>query len=205
MPEDALPSHPLDEVSYAELTTSRVEPAGLRPELDPSIREVLEALDDDAYAEGDEDDEDTFWDGVIAGGQVQDIDEQDWEDEEEEGRDVAEGVERLAIRDEAPEGDEPEGSWAAVKQFKATKAAAGQSDDDGSEDDDFASEGGDTIAELRSTLAKTKRPTRKASGSAAGSAFSMSSSAMYRNDGLRTLDDRFDQVRSAFTARQDHR
>ena len=198
MPEDVLPSHPLDEVSYTELTTSRVEPGGLRPDLDPSIREVLEALDDDAYAEGEEDDEDAFWDGVLSGGQVGGVEEQEWEDDEAGANEVPElvvaaqqGVENLAIRDNDDAG---EGSWAAVKQFKAANGGANVGSDD-EDEEDYASEGGDTIADLRSTLAKTKRPLRKASGSAMGSAFSMSSSSMFRNDGLRTLDDRFDQVR----------
>ncbi|GAA5880368.1 hypothetical protein JCM3774_006738 [Rhodotorula dairenensis] len=200
MPEDVLPSHPLDEVSYAELTTSRVETAGLRPELDPSIREVLEALDDDAYAEGEEDDEDAFWDGVLSGGQVGGVEEQEWEeddDDQEVPTLVAHGVEKLAIRDD----EEEDGTWAAVKQFKA---ATGGANNVGSDDeDDFASEGGDTIADLRSTLAKTKRPLRKASGSAMGSAFSMSSSSMFRNDGLRTLDDRFDQIEKMYEDESD--
>lgn len=200
MPEDVLPSHPLDEVSYAELTTSRVEPGGLRPELDPSIREVLEALDDDAYAEGEEDDEDAFWDGVLSGGQVGGVEEQEWEDDEEGANEVPElvvaqqGVEKLAIRDGD---DDDEGSWAAVKQFKAANGGANVVSDD-EDEEDYASEGGDTIADLRSSLAKTKRPLRKASGSAMGSAFSMSSSSMFRNDGLRTLDDRFDQIEKMY-------
>ncbi|KWU43307.1 hypothetical protein RHOSPDRAFT_29726 [Rhodotorula sp. JG-1b] len=201
MPEDVLPSHPLDEVSYAELTTSRVEPGGLRPDLDPSIREVLEALDDDAYAEGEEDDEDAFWDGVLSGGQVGGVEEQEWEDDEAGANDMPElvvaaqqGVENLAIRDDDDAG---EGSWAAVKQFKAANGGANVGSDD-EDEEDYASEGGDTIADLRSTLAKTKRPLRKASGSAMGSAFSMSSSSMFRNDGLRTLDDRFDQIEKMY-------
>lgn len=207
MPEDVLPSHPLDEVSYAELTTSRVEPGGLRPELDPSIREVLEALDDDAYAEGEEDDEDAFWNGVLSGGQVGGVEEQEWEDDEEGANEVPElvvaqqGVEKLAIRNDD---QDDEGSWAAVKQFKAANGGANVGSDD-EDEEDYASEGGDTIADLRSSLAKTKRPLRKASGSAMGSAFSMSSSSMFRNDGLRTLDDRFDQVRSSRAPRIDSR
>ncbi|POY73776.1 hypothetical protein BMF94_3316 [Rhodotorula taiwanensis] len=210
MPDDVLPSHPLDEVSYAELLGSRVEPSGLRPDLDPSVREVLEALDDDAYAEGEEEDEDAFWDGVLSGGQVGAVEEQDWEDEEDDGEvptlvngsaaasrtadaAVAEGVERLNLNDK--DGD---GTWAAVQQFKATQSGPGNGSHVGSDEEEYDSEGGDTIADLRSTLAKTKRPMRKASGSAMGSAFSMSSSSMFRNDGLRTLDDRFDQIEKLY-------
>ncbi|GJN89442.1 hypothetical protein Rhopal_002428-T1 [Rhodotorula paludigena] len=178
MPEDALPSHPLDEVSYDSIMASKAPERGLQPDLDPSIREVLEALDDDAYAADDgtnTDEEDEFWGGVISGGQVGDASEQFWEDDEDAEEDATAGVVK-GVRELALEGqgeDEPEGSWAAFKAFKAAggAAAAGASDDE----DDFASEGGDTIADLRATLAN--RPARRAA-TAAGSAFSMSSSAM---------------------------
>lgn len=202
LPDDALPSHPLDELSYADVMASKAPSRGLQPDLDPSVREVLEALDDEAYAADDgagTDEEDEFWDGVLRGGEVADVREQHWEEEEEgdvEG--AAEGVGRLALEG----GEQDEGSWAAVKAFKAAggRPAAARSDvgsdelngdDDDEEEDDFASEGGDTIGALRASLAR--RPARKAQTAASG--FSMSSSAMVRNKGLQTLDEQFDQVR----------
>ncbi|GAA5871414.1 hypothetical protein JCM8547_002659 [Rhodosporidiobolus lusitaniae] len=201
MPEDALPSHPLDEVSYTAATTSRAEETGLRPDLDPSIRQVLEALDDDAYAADDgtgTDDEDAFWEGVMAGGEVDDLDEQEWSDEEgDEVEGAVRGVKKLAIDGEEEE-EEEEGAWAAVKRFKAAQAAAGGASED---EDDFASEGGDTIADLKA--ASARRPARRRAPSAVGSAFSMSSSAMFRNDQLRHLDDRFDQIEKLYNEESD--
>ncbi|BGO98869.1 Cytoplasmic protein [Rhodotorula toruloides ATCC 204091] len=202
MPEDVLPSHPLDEVSYDKIMASKAPERGLMPDLDPNIREVLEALDDEAYAADDgtgTDDEDEFWNGVLEGGEVQDKSEQVWEDDEAEG--VAEGVEKLAL-----DGDEGAGGaddqWAALKRFKAAGGAgAGASDDE--DEEDYGSEGGDTIADLRATLATAKRPSRKSGMSAAGSAFSMSSSAMFRNEQLRTLDDRFDQIEKLYDEESD--
>ncbi|GAA5841112.1 hypothetical protein JCM11251_008021 [Rhodosporidiobolus azoricus] len=201
--EDALPSHPLDELSYTDVTSGKADETGLRPDLDPSIREVLEALDDDAYAADDgtgTDDEDEFWNGVMQGGVVEDVEEQEWSDEEEGDHDgvdqAARGVKKLALHGvkEGEEGEE-EGSWAAVKRFKAAQGAAGgaSDDEDGEEHD---SEGGDTIADLKASIAK--RPNRRGAPSAVGSAFSMSSSAMFRNDQLRTLDDRFDQIEKMY-------
>lgn len=176
LPEDALPSHPLDEISYTDITSGAAPVGGLQPDMDPKIREVLEALEDEAYAVDDgqgTDGEDDFWKDVVHGGEV---DEDDWveddEDEDDEAGDVVDGA---------------DGFEARVARFKAQAKAHGSDDED-----DMDSEGGDTIAALR--VSNAKRPPRKGQ-SAAGSQFSMTSSAMFRNEGLRTLDDRFDQVR----------
>jgi protein LTV1 len=196
LPEDALPSHPLDEVSYTAATSKGPE-SGLRPDLDPSIRQVLEALDDEAYAADDgngTDDEDAFWDGVLAGGEVHDAEEQElWSDDEEEVDRTAKRVGKMQLEGEEDdeEEEEEEGGWGAVNRFKKHGKAAGASDDE--DDEDYESEGGDTIADLKA--ASARRPQRRGAASAVGSAFSLSSSAMFRNDQLRHLDDRFDQVR----------
>jgi len=65
---------------------------------------------------------------------------------------------------------------------------------------------GDTIAEL--VKSNARRPPRArggggGAGSAMGSSFSMSSSAMFRNEGLRTLDDRFDQIEKLYQESDD--
>ncbi|GAA5841392.1 hypothetical protein JCM3766R1_004070 [Sporobolomyces carnicolor] len=216
MPEDALPSHPLDEVSYSTYHQQREtqEEKGLQPDLDPRIREVLEALDDDAYAVDDgegTDGEDEFWGGVLKGGEA-DADEwaQHDDDDQDERSDVdddddVDGAERGIERLKLANGNEVqvaagESEWDAVKRFKAAQRndAAGSDDDD-----DYASEMGDTIAELVKSSAR--RPPRGArpAASAAGSAFSMSSSAMFRNEGLRTLDDRFDQIEKMYEESDD--
>ena len=200
LPEDSLPSHPLDEVSYSSYHQQRQEQEqrGLQPDLDPRIREVLEALDDDAYAVDDgegTDGEDEFWGGVLKGGEGNgdEWEEEDDEDEQDVEK-VGKGIEKLVLAN----GNEIQvstgtgaGEWDAVKQFKATQRNVG------SDDEEFESEMGDTIAELvKSSARRPPRGTGGVQGSVAGSSFSMSSSAMFRNEGLRTLDDRFDQVSS---------
>lgn len=185
LPEDALPSHPLDEASYLDVTSSRAPEAGLQPDLDPAIREVLEALDDEAYAADDgtgTDEEQDFFGTILEGGETDTVDL--WEDDDIEDGGVTAGVAKLDIEDE----DIPDTLEARVARFKAAGGAKGATSD--SEEDEL-SEGGDTIAELRASSAR--RPPRRGQ-SAAGSQFSMTSSAMFRNEGLRTLDDRFDQV-----------
>ncbi|GAA5926095.1 hypothetical protein JCM3775_005201 [Rhodotorula graminis] len=209
MPDDALPSHPLDEIPYADVMASKAPTRGLQPDLDPSVREVLEALDDEAYAADDgtgTDDEDEFWGGVLEGGEVSSAREQEWDDDE--GVDgAAAGVRGLQLGAEQGGDDEGEGegSWAAVKAFQAAGGAGrpelASDDEEVATDDDFASEGGDTIGALRASM--TKRPARKALTHGGMSAFSMSSSAMVRNKGLQTLDEQFDQIEKLYDESDD--
>lgn len=183
LPEDSLPSHPLDETSYVDITSNKAPTMGLQPDLDPRVREVLEALDDEAYAVDDgegTDEEEDFFEGIMKGGEV---DERDlWEDDDGEVDEVTGGVSRLDVED-----DDNLPLEARIARFKAQQGGQGA----GSDDEDDYSEGGDTIADLKA--ASARRPARKGA-SMAGSQFSMTSSAMFRNEGLRTLDDRFDQV-----------
>ncbi|KAM0749407.1 LTV-domain-containing protein [Meredithblackwellia eburnea MCA 4105] len=205
LPEDALPSHPLDEISYTSLTTAASTlhgPAGLQPDLDPSIREVLEALDDEAYAvddgEEDEGEEEKFWRSVVEGGEREEGEEEDFWEEEEDGEENGE------MREGGNDEKEMTG-WEAVAKFKKEMAASrgGARSDDGEEEEDIDSEGGDTIAALRESSARRPPRTAPASRSQAGSMFSMSSSAMFRNEGLRTLDDRFDQIEKLYESDSD--
>lgn len=191
IPYDALPSHPDDEISYNDLTQIQAPLISLQPDLDPSIREVLEALEDEAYEideaneEGGEEGVDDFWLDVVKGGEMEEGDYEEWDDEEEE-------EDEDEMEDQVGEGLE-----ARIARFKASKKGKeviGDSD----EEDDNISEGGDTIAALR--VSNAKRPPRcKAASSAGGSQFSMTSSAMFRNSGLQTLDEQFDQVRFLHT------
>jgi protein LTV1 len=192
--------------SYRGYLEGTAQAEGLRPDMDPALREVLEALEDDAYiADGVEEpassdvatgNGEDFFSNLIAGsgkGDFRDTpfddDDEDFLDEDEEGE----------YEDEI-DGLDPNSAYAQeVLRFKKPKGAA-DSDDDLSDEEYEASEGGDTIAALQA--ASARRPPRKAGpsdkrSSASASAFSMSSSAMFRNEGLQTLDDRFDQVCSS--------
>lgn len=53
LPEEVLPSK--DEIPFDELDFSSI-PEGFQPDMDPRLREALEALDDDAYVDNDVDD-----------------------------------------------------------------------------------------------------------------------------------------------------
>lgn len=171
LPPEALPSK--EERDYAEMLGIPDRPFGLQPAMDPKLREVLEALEDDAYVGAKQEDDEDFFESLMG-----------------DDDDVAEGDEYAASEEEE---DQRTGWEKHMDQFKVPAPVGTASDSE----EELDSEAGDTVAELRQTSA-SRRPARGAV-SAQGSAFSMSSSAMFRNEGLRTLDDRFDQVRQIIT------
>lgn len=209
LPASVLPSTselPLKD-AYSRLNAALpAELQGLQPDMDPHLRQMLEALDDDAFvADGDEDD----WLGeLVETGEVQDMAEveeyefAEWgigDDElEEGGAHEGDGDEGGALPADAPWEDR-------FKAFKLSEAKAraedaGGSEDEGGEDedeDDRGTEGGDTVSGLPAlSVIGGKRRRKGAQSDASG--YSMSSSSMFRNKGLSTLDEKFDRVRPPF-------
>ena len=119
------------------------------PDLDPSIREALTALDDDEYVEDDL--EDDFFDAL----------DQD-----------AMPDKYVHLEQEQEEEEEEEGWFKEFKKYKKQAQDFSDSDDD---------------LESHSTFRPTKAGTM-------ASAYSMSSSSMFRNDKLTLLDDQFDKI-----------
>lgn len=172
LPDDALPSHPLDELTYTQVTEGKAQEQGLRLDLDPEVREVLEALDDDAYADEayDEDGErlstngedDAFWGEILQGG----------------------ATDSLVASNVAPERTDDE--WAAI--FAKARDHANSSDED--DLDNWSDELDDEVP----NLAQFAGSRRRQRGDDVSSVGTMTSSALFRNEGLRLLDDRFDKV-----------
>ncbi|KAI8901322.1 Low temperature viability protein-domain-containing protein [Globomyces pollinis-pini] len=133
-------------------------PLGNQIDLDPSLREILTALDDEAYVENDL--EDDFFDAFHMDSmpeKYQALENQVYEEPED--------VEQ-----------EP---W--MREFKKFQNSKQPGSDDEFSDDDF-SEG-------------TEKPYVKSRGArTATTSFSMSSSAMFRNEKLTLLDDQFDKL-----------
>jgi protein LTV1 len=220
LPQEALPSK--HELSMAEAqalgSNLPAELEGLNPDMDPHLRQVLEALDDDAFLaavpDNAESDGEEFLDEDGEG-------DEDWlgellkegavgEDEEREEFEFAEwGLEQEAQGQTLEKGEE---TWEdRFKAFKLSEAAnkasranaprSEEGDDDyGTEDGTqlYGTEMGDELGSLggfgatgkgRSVVGGKRRARTDASG------YSMSSSSMFRNKGLSTLDEQFDQVR----------
>jgi protein LTV1 len=165
---------------------------GFQPDMDPDLREVLEALEDDMektekVETSDEEDPEDIFSTLVQSGVVEqqapsvNYDEYEYEsDDTIKGRDIT-GSEYLQ----------------EMAQYKThTKL----------HDDTDSLAGGqvetESIVSRVSTAnthrtSKQRRKRRQRLGGAyseAGTDFSMTSSANFRNEGLTTLDDRFDKV-----------
>lgn len=211
LPASVLPSD--KERSYQEMLAEASEDLyKFNPDLDPDLREVLEALDDEAYImdEGYERlyDEDDSGETSIGHEEEDDADADAEEEVDEDADDffrdlVKDGERKDGDRVEWKEGEDggfggDSSEWAAemarikiiAAQAKAkARAEAGITEED--EDYEGSSDGEDTIGDLPSGLGRKGRGVGPGS---VGTGFSMSSSSMFRNEGLRTLDERFEKV-----------
>ena len=195
IPQDFLASK--DEVSLEEVygrgENIPVELQGLQPDMDPHLRQVLEALEDDAFVGDEEEGQRTdkrktdFWGELIDGGEADEEDREDYAFQEW-------GVEEDSRQDVGKQADEE--TW--QDRFKAFKQAKDRSGDDSDEEVD-KSEMADTVGSLASNLddmmVKGGKKRRGKRGPSDATGMSMSSSSMFRNQGLRDLDTRFDKVR----------
>ena len=146
--------------------------AGFQPDMDAHLRQVLEALEDDAYV--DDGLEDNFFKELVADGERNTDEEVDFEFRE----DGIEANEQQLIEEE---------SW--EKRFSVFKNIY----DKNARSDDGHSES-DTVGSLPTvSVIGGKKGRRK--GTSVTSGYSMSSSSMLRNETLQILDKRFDQVR----------
>ncbi|KAI1305157.1 hypothetical protein EDD11_005018 [Mortierella claussenii] len=158
LPSEVLPSR--EELDFADVYQSAV-PVGLQPDMPFDIRETLEALEDEAFVDGELDE--SFFDQLDDENGDFDFGDEDVEEYSEDEDDSGEGA-----------------GWEAdFKKFK--KAQKYVSDDEGSfegSDDEYS---------------QSSRTSRRPDGASA-STFSMSSSAMFRNENLTLLDERFDKI-----------
>ncbi|KAL0580697.1 Protein ltv1 [Marasmius crinis-equi] len=182
LPEEVLPSTSELPRTYETQQAVPESISGFQPDMDPHLRQVLEALEDEAFV--DDGMGDNFFQELVHEGERDGDDEVEFDFREE-------GIDDDEVAEDGVEEAEPATWEERFSQFKKSQAAAqAATSDDG---DEFASEGGDTIGGLPAmSVIGGKKRRRKGTSDASG--YSMSSSSMYRNDALQTLDERFDQV-----------
>jgi protein LTV1 len=183
LPQEALPSTYELPRTYESQQAVPESIAGFQPDMDPHLRQVLEALEDDAFV--DDNLEDDFFGELVADGERNSD-----EDLEYEFREEGISIDQEELEESA---EDSESTWEdRFAQFKKKqKESAVQQDSD----DEFASEGGDTIGTLH-TISVIGGKKRRRKGGSDATGYSMSSSSMQRHQGLQTLDERFDQVRA---------
>lgn len=212
---DQLPSERTRKVARDLDQSIPDELQGFNPNLDPRLREVLEALEDEAYIEEEQEgaDEDVF-DMLLKSGEVEDENEfyygsgaEDYDDEYDEWdldnyEDEYNQKYELGVPEDE-DGELPDGvnqDW--QRDFMKFKKDTKHKANDWDSDDEFEEEEEDEVPDLPSIsgnkkISKTKM--RKKKGAMTDtSSFSMSSSALFRTEGLTLLDDRYEQLNKKF-------
>jgi protein LTV1 len=208
--------------TYQDMQDVPDEIAGFQPDMDARLREVLEALDDDAYVD-EQDEEDVF--GVLTqGGQGAEIDLDEFEAtvaaEEDDGweSDVTEkAADHQPLRMD-PQAAELTAAPRDSRDMSSTEAEAASAEDGdwlrdfakskrnktgqpGAKDDFSAAPPSDVQAPPSTlyTLGGTPLRQKRRKGALTNpSAYSMTSSSLARTDGLRLLDDRFDKIEAMY-------
>ena len=219
--EDMAPSEFVRKTTYQDQQNIPDALAGFQPDMDPRLREVLEALEDDAYVDDDEDIFDNLQqDGFElnqrefeAAGQFDaDRDTLDrFLDEEDEGWESDDTVRasspsqkpkpaaplqpgELPAPDEAPPLADA-GDMAYMEEFKKFKndAKANKAPKAAAPSDMQSS-----IMTGASALTTGGRRKKRKGALTNTSSYSMSSSALHRTDALSLLDERFDKIEEEY-------
>lgn len=195
--EEILPAKNLRKVTYQAQQDIPDALAGFQPDMDPRIREVLEALEDEAYVEDDED---------IFGELAKDGEEVD-ENEFEEG-----------VWDDEDGGWESDDTAKPTKEYKDAPALTAEMVDDDHEDhgdgawmEDFskfknqkvkvtpmAPSQSDLQSSILTTTTNGGRRKKRKGALTNPSSYSMTSSSMFRTEGLTTLDARFEKIEEQY-------
>ena len=204
MDEDMLPSKALGKTTYQSQQDIPDALAGFQPDMDPRLREVLEALEDDAYV----DDEEYLFGEIARDGEVsleefektdparigEPVDDDGWESDDtakpvREYKDDANHpvptVDRdTAMADTADHGD---GDW--MKEFSKFKAA---------EKAKAAASKGRNLdlqsSVVAGTSARGSHRKKRKGAMTSSTGYSMTSSSLFRTEGQGLLDARFDKI-----------
>ncbi|KAI0692978.1 Low temperature viability protein-domain-containing protein [Cytidiella melzeri] len=193
IPAEALPSASEIPRNYESQQAVPTSLSGFQPDMDPHLRQVLEALEDDAFVEDES--EDDFFGELVADGERAADDVVEFEFAEDGlGDEIDDSVDG---DEERVNGGMEEGWEARFARFKMEQ----RKEQTTLTETDGLSEGGDTVGTLPQFSVIGGKKRRKGSSDASG--YSMSSSSMFRNEGLTTLDERFDQIQKEYDTDED--
>ncbi|KAG9239321.1 Low temperature viability protein [Amylocarpus encephaloides] len=195
--DEILPSKNLRKVTYQAQQDIPDALAGFQPDMDPRLREVLEALEDEAYV--DEDDE-TFGELAKDGEEIDDdeFEQGAWEDEDggwesdataKPSKEYKNGpmLPAEALDDERE--DHGDGDWLAdFSKFKRDQKSKPP----------IAPSQSDLQSSLMTTTTNGGRRKKRKGAMTNPSTYSMTSSSMFRTEGLTTLDARFEKIEEKY-------
>ncbi|PNS15535.1 Protein LTV1 [Sphaceloma murrayae] len=219
VPEEMMGSEFVKPVGYQDMQDVPDRIAGFQPDMDPRLREVLEALEDEAYVD---DDEDVFG-ALTEGAEEVDEDEFDgtfWEDERKTG---VEGFLDGLQEDDGWESDDTiKAGETSPKQPLDTVEDSGLPPADPNATPAADPTGGEWLSEyskFKSTLRAAKdapsesqadrsmlsslatgRKKKRKGAKTSTTNYSMTSSALARTDAQSLLDDRFDKLMEKYDA-----
>ncbi|KAL8693150.1 MAG: hypothetical protein Q9218_001970 [Villophora microphyllina] len=199
--EDILPSRNLKKTTYQDQQDIPDALAGFQPDMDPRLREVLEALEDEAYVD---DEEDLFGelakDGEVSKEEFDEMgfaDEEGWETDDtakpsKEYKDAmtssipAPSFDQDVVMADTP--DHGDGDW--MKEFSKFKTA---------EKAKAAAPNKAKYPDLESSImtgtsATGGRRKKRKGALTSSTGYSMTSSSLFRTEGLTLLDARFDKI-----------
>jgi protein LTV1 len=198
LPAEMLPSEFVQSKSYQNQQNVPDEIAGFQPDMDPRLREVLEALDDEAYIDNDE----NVFEQLAQDGE--EIAKADWEVEEDDGW---ESDRTVTARKEMPTAREdgtpvnttlitetsPNEDWMAeFQKYKKNTALKTTST--------FPILPHDTKSSVQtgaSSITGLKRKKRKGALTAS-TGYSMTSSILARTEGQSILDQKFEKLQEVY-------
>jgi protein LTV1 len=220
--EDMAPSEFVRKTTYQDQQNIPDAIAGFQPDMDPRLREVLEALEDDAYV----DDEDDIFAALAEDGY--EVDQREWDDtldyddkdamdrfldEEDAGWETDDTIKASSPRpkskdpleptdpdslpapDEAPVATE-EGDLAYLEEFKKFKNDVKSAKAPTKPTAPSGMES--SIITGASALTAGGRKKKRKGAMTSTSGYSMSSSALHRTEGLTLLDQRFDKIEEEY-------
>jgi protein LTV1 len=196
--EEILPSKNLTKITYEAQQDIPDALAGFQPDMDPRLREVLEALEDEAYVD---DDEEVFGELAKDGEEIEEneFEECAWDREDSgwESDDTAKPTKEYKdapgpaadIVDDVRE-DHGDGAW--MEDFSKFKR------DQKSKVAPMAPSQSDLQSSIVTTTTNGGRQKKRKGALTNPSSYSMTSSSMFRTEGLTTLDARFEKIEEQY-------
>ncbi|KAI1415355.1 Low temperature viability protein [Hypoxylon sp. FL1857] len=196
--DDFLPSKNLQHLTYQAQQEIPDAIGGFQPDMDPRLREVLEALEDEAYVD---DDEDIFVELAKDGRELDDIEfEDEFDDDGWESDDTAKPTKEYKDRPEAPDlvpvVNEQDGGavknedW--LEDFKKFKK------DQSKPNRPVAPSQSDLQSSLMTTTTNGGHRKKRKGALTSQSGYSMTSSSLVRTEQLGILDARFDKIEEQY-------